>query len=98
MLTKTIILDYRELFLWFAQTNINISGNLSYIGAGIAAIGCAGAGIGQGYTGGKAVEGIARNPEAEDKIRTLFIIANAITESGAIYALVIAMILCFVVS
>ena len=83
---------------WATGVNVEIKDNLSYIGAGMAAIGCAGVGIGQGYTGGKAVEGIARNPEAGDQVRTLFIIGNAITESGAIYALIIAIILAFVVA
>ncbi|WP_381415469.1 ATP synthase F0 subunit C [Spiroplasma endosymbiont of Anurida maritima] len=81
-------------FTFFA---VEVSGKLSHIGAGLAAVGVAGTGIGQGYTGGKAVEALGRNPEVEGKIRTMFIIANAITESGAIYALVIAIILAFVV-
>ncbi|WP_236681366.1 ATP synthase subunit c family protein [Spiroplasma mirum] len=47
---------------------------------------------------GETIEVIARNPEAGDQVRTLFIIGNAITESGTIYALVIAIILAFVVA
>lgn len=67
-----------------------------YIGAGLASLGCFGAGIGQGYATGKAVEAIGRNPEASSKIRTMLIIGCAIAETGAIYALVVALILIFV--
>ncbi|WP_342263641.1 ATP synthase F0 subunit C [Spiroplasma endosymbiont of Clivina fossor] len=67
-----------------------------FIGAGIAVLGCFGAGIGQGYAAGKAAEAVGRNPEANGKIRTMLIIGCAIAETGAIYSLVIALILIFV--
>lgn len=70
--------------------------NLKYVGAGISTIACAGSGIGQGYAAGKAVEAVARNPEVESKIRTQFVIGAAIAESGAIYGLVVSLILIFV--
>jgi F-type H+-transporting ATPase subunit c len=41
-------------------------GSIAAIGAGLAVLG---AGIGIGQIGGKAVEGIARNPEASGKIQ-----------------------------
>lgn len=66
------------------------------IGAGMAIVGGLGAGIGQGYATGKACEGVGRNPEAEDKIRKMLIMGLAITESSAIYALVISILLFFV--
>jgi len=66
------------------------------IGAGIAMIGVAGTGLGQGYATGKAVEAVGRNPEAEAKIRKMLIMGLAITESAAIYAFVIAILLVFV--
>ncbi|WP_342223580.1 ATP synthase F0 subunit C [Spiroplasma endosymbiont of Asaphidion curtum] len=75
------------------------SGDVSwgkFIGAGIAVLGCFGAGIGQGYAAGKAAEAVGRNPEANGKIRTMLIIGCAIAETGAIYSLVIALILIFV--
>lgn len=74
----------------------SISDGLKFLGAGVATITCFGAGIGQGYAAGKAVEAIARNPEVESKVRTMFIIGAAISESGAIYGLVISLILIFV--
>ena len=60
---------------------------------GLAALGC---GIGQGRAAGSALDGIARNPGAADKIRGPFILGLALIESLAIYVLVVAMILLFV--
>lgn len=57
---------------------------------GLAALGC---GIGQGRAAGSALDGIARNPGAADKIRGPFILGLALIESLAIYALVIAFLL-----
>lgn len=57
------------------------------LGIGIAAFGC---GMGQGRAGAAALEGIARNPNASDKIFTPLILTLALIESLAIYALVIA--------
>jgi F-type H+-transporting ATPase subunit c len=58
-------------------------------------LGVIGPGIGIGIIGGKAVEAMGRNPEAEGMIRNTMILAIALTESMAILALVIAMILRF---
>jgi F-type H+-transporting ATPase subunit c len=61
---------------------------LGAIGAGLAVIG---AGIGIGQIGGKAVEGIARQPEAASKIQTNMIIAAALVEGVALFAVVVAL-------
>ena len=66
------------------------------IGAGCAMLGATGVGIGQGYTAGEAVEGLARNPKMESKIRMMMLIGAAIAESSAIYALIISILLIFV--
>ncbi len=58
-------------------------------------LGAIGPGIGIGIIGGKAVEALGRNPEAENSIRTSMILAIAFAEAVAIYALVIALILKF---
>lgn len=62
---------------------------LAGIGAGLAAIG---AGLGIGQIGGKAMEGIARQPEAASKIQTAMIIAAALIEGVALFAVVVALI------
>ncbi len=67
-----------------------------FIGAGLAiGIGAIGAAIGEGIAAGKALEAIGRNPEASGKITPIMFVAMAITESSAIYALVIALIILF---
>lgn len=58
--------------------------------------GAIGPGIGIGIIGGKAVEALGRNPEAESAIRTTMILGIAFAEAVAIYALVVALILKFV--
>jgi F-type H+-transporting ATPase subunit c len=76
-----------------AEYNDSFIKGMKGIGAGIAGIGLLGAGIGQGYAAGKAAEAVGRNPEAESKIRSMFIIGAAIAESSALYAFVIAIML-----
>jgi len=66
-----------------------IGGSISVIGAGLAVIG---AGIGIGQIGGKAVEGIARQPEAASKIQINMIIAAALVEGVALFAVVVALL------
>lgn len=56
------------------------------IGAGLAAIG---AGLGIGKIGGSAMEAIGRQPEAASKIRTSMIIAAALIEGVALFAVVV---------
>mgnify|MGYP000127503467 CR=1 FL=1 len=58
------------------------------IGAGIAA--CAGLGIGLATS--KAVEAVARQPEADGKITKLLIIGCALAEATAIYGFVIGLL------
>lgn len=59
------------------------------IGAGLAAIG---AGLGIGKIGQGAMEGIARQPEAAGSIRTTMIIAAALVEGVAFFAVVICLL------
>ncbi|OGK15317.1 ATP synthase F0 subunit C [Candidatus Roizmanbacteria bacterium RIFCSPLOWO2_02_FULL_37_19] len=58
-------------------------------------LGAIGPGIGIGIIGGKAMEALGRNPEAESSIRTTMILAIAFAEAIAIYALVVSLILKF---
>ncbi len=64
------------------------------IAAGLAV--CAGLGIGEGIAASKAVEAVGRNPEAEGKIRTMMILGIALSETVAIYGLLVSLILLFV--
>ena len=56
-----------------------------------------GAGLGMGIAVGKSVEGIARQPEAEGKIRSTLMIGLAFIETTVIYGLFISILLLFVV-
>lgn len=66
------------------------------IGAGIAVLTGIGAGIGIGIATSKACEAIARQPEAESKIRTTLILGCALAEATAIYGFIIGLLVIFV--
>nr|YP_009547718.1 ATP synthase CFO C subunit [Leptochilus hemionitideus]AYW16766.1 ATP synthase CFO C subunit [Leptochilus hemionitideus] len=64
----------------------------SVIAAGLAAgLASIGPGVGQGTAAGQAVEGIARQPEVEGKIRGTLLPSLAFMESLTIYGLVVAL-------
>ena len=66
------------------------------IGAGLCmGIGAIGPAIGEGNAVGKALEGMARQPETAGTLRTNMIIGCAITETTGIYALLIAFMILF---
>lgn len=68
--------------------------SLGWLGAGIGAgIAVLGAGLGIGKLAASALEGIARQPEAAGPIRTNMIIAAALIEGIAFFALVICILL-----
>ena len=67
----------------------------SALGAGCAMIAGIGPGIGQGYAAGKAVESVARQPEAKGDIISTMVLGQAVAESTGIYSLVIALILLY---
>jgi F-type H+-transporting ATPase subunit c len=60
-------------------------------------IGAVGSAIGEGMVAAKAMEAVGRNPSVRDRIFPDMIVAMAITESTAIYALVVSLIILFVV-
>ena len=67
------------------------------LGAGLCmGIGAIGPAIGEGNAVGKALEGMARQPEATGTLRTNMILGCAITESTGIYSLVVALLILFV--
>ena len=63
------------------------------IGAVIAVLKCIGAGIGIGMATSKAVEAIARQPEAESKISKSLLLGCALAEATAIYGFVIGLLI-----
>ena len=69
--------------------NIGLGYGIAAIGAGVAAVG---AGIGIGKIGGSALEAIARQPEAMGDIRANMILAAALVEGAAFFAMVIGLL------
>ena len=66
------------------------------IGAGLCmGVGAIGPAIGEGNAVSKALEGMARQPEAAGDLRTTMIMGCAITETTGIYSLLIAFLILF---
>lgn len=75
---------------------MDINLGLRAIAAAIAvAFGCLSS-IGEGLICSHAIDGMARNPEMADKLRSNMIVAVALDESTAIYCLIIAILIIFV--
>ncbi|MBX9926408.1 MAG: F0F1 ATP synthase subunit C [Hyphomicrobiaceae bacterium] len=68
-----------------------------YIGAGLACLGMAGAGIGLGNLFGQFLSGALRNPSAADSQRGNLLLGFALTEALGIFSLLIALLILFVV-
>ena len=66
-------------------------GSIAALGMGLAVIG---AGIGIGNVGAKAMEAIARQPEAVGDVRSNMILMAALVEGAAL----IAIVMCFLVA
>ncbi len=62
------------------------------IGAGLAVLG---AGLGIGNVGKGAMEGIARQPKEADKIQSAMIVAAALIEGAALFAIVVCLLISF---
>src|SRR6516165_7859134 len=69
-----------------APSNFPIGSGLAIVGAGLSILG---AGIGIGRIGGSACESIARQPEMASNVQTAMIIAAALIEGLAFFALII---------
>lgn len=69
-----------------------------FLGAGLAiGLAAAGTGIGMGRAIDAALTGISRNPSVAPRIMTMMVLGLALIESLAIYALVVAILLLFVI-
>ena len=97
MMTALVILGFSSLAFAQGATQAEIvasnSGLIALaagLGLGLAALGGA---LAQGRAAATALDGIARNPGAADKIRGPMILGLALIESLVIYALIIAFLL-----
>lgn len=65
------------------------------IGAGMATVGLAGAGVGIGIVFGAFIIGISRNPSLEAKMFRFCIMGFALTEAMALFVLMMAFLILF---
>ena len=66
-----------------------MAGSIAAIGAGLSVIGI---GIGIGMIGGRAMDAIARQPEATSKIQTNMIITAALVEGAGLFGIVVSLL------
>jgi len=66
-----------------------------YIGAGLAAFGLAGAGIGVGLVFAASIYGTARNPSQYNTLFRLTILGFALTEAVGLFALMVSFVILF---
>ena len=70
---------------------------LKALAVGIAiGLAAAGGAVGMGMVGGKAADGISRQPEMEGKIRTTLMLDLVFIETAIIYALLVVILVIFV--
>jgi len=65
------------------------------IGAGLATIGLAGAGVGIGTVFGALVIGMSRNPSLKDELFKMAILGFALTEAIALFSLMMGFLILF---
>ncbi|WP_419761371.1 ATP synthase F0 subunit C [Anaeromassilibacillus senegalensis] len=76
-----------------AASSAGVKAIASALAVGLAA---AGGAIAMGLAAGKAVDSIARQPEADGKIRTTLMLGLVFIETAIIYALLVVILIIFV--
>ncbi|HLM77793.1 MAG TPA: ATP synthase F0 subunit C [Rubrobacteraceae bacterium] len=86
------------LALWdFVTTLVLFQQELKFVGVGVAAgAGTIGAGAGMGYLIGQTIASIHRQPEQFEQTRTLMFLGIGLVEAFALYSLVFALLIAFV--
>jgi F-type H+-transporting ATPase subunit c len=81
----------------FVQMLVLLQQELKMVGVGVAAgAGTIGAGAGMGYLIGQTIASIHRQPEQFDQTRTLMFLGIGLVEAFALYSLVFALLIAFV--
>jgi len=81
---------------WLGQNAEQVAAGARLFAGGIAmGFGAIGAGIGEGYNAGEAVDAISRQPAAQSELVRTMLVGQAIAETSGIFALVIAVVLLF---
>ena len=68
---------------------------MKFIGAGLAAMGMIGSGIGLGIVFGNFFNAVSRQPALENSLKTYLFIGMALVEAIALFAFAIAMLIMF---
>ncbi len=88
-----------EIATWLTQQGLDwelASEAAKYMAAGLAmGLGAIGAGVGEGYNAGEALDAMTRQPGAQSNLLRSMLVGQAIAETAGIFALVIAFILLF---
>ena len=74
----------------------SVGDGLVAIGAALAVFVGVGTSIGQGWAAAKAVEATGKNPDAVNEIRGILILGAGLVETAAIYGMLIAFMIIFV--
>ena len=91
-----ILATIQPLLALLLQADQSLDG-LKYAGTGIAAgTAVIGPGAGMGYLIGQTIASIHRQPEAFDQTRTLMFLGIGLVEAFALYGIVFALLLAFV--
>jgi F-type H+-transporting ATPase subunit c len=93
IINNNLILFIMSLLTVLLEAGAEVAKMGAGIGAGIAVVG---AGIGIGRIGGSAMEAIARQPESVGDIRTNMIVAAALVEGVAFFAVVVCLLILFI--
>ena len=91
-----ILATIQPLLALLLQADQSVDG-LKYVGTGIAAgTAVIGPGAGMGYLIGQTIASIHRQPEAFDQTRTLMFLGIGLVEAFALYGIVFALLIAFV--
>jgi F-type H+-transporting ATPase subunit c len=78
-----------------AQSVIDFTSSAKLIGAGLAAMGMIGAGVGLGVLFGSYLQAAIRNPAAAASQQTMLFLGMALTETMGLFAFVVSLIILF---
>jgi len=92
-----LLISFVLMFKAFPET-VALSASMALLGAGICmGFGGIGPGIGNGLTAEGAVKWVARNIDAAGSLTRTMLVGQAVSQSTAIYAMVVSLVLIFVV-
>lgn len=93
-----LVISLLLIFGGFTHFGADWARAFSFLGAGLAmGLGCTGPNFGSGYSGAQAMKSIGRVPSQNGRITTNMLIGQALSQTSAIFALVVAFMLLYTV-